>query len=128
MSAQDTPDQAALRAYLEKHNVQPRLNELLNGLVYNELPADPFAWMAAELTPGGSAPSPSSWPSPADAAADAGFARLSTDWGLVLGMQVAPGAPSAAPTPSAAPAAAATSAPAPAPATATAAELSLIHI
>ena len=117
---------AGLEQYMERHALQPKLNEMLN-LLAGERPSDPFAWLAEKLEAASAVVAVPSWPQPQDAGADAGIQRMGARWAGVLAFHdsasaVPAAAPAAAPpTAAAAPAAAAPAAAVAAPAAAAAA-------
>ena len=92
----------ALQAYLDKHEVQTKLNDVLNDLVH-ALPTDPLAWMANKLAEAGGAGSVSTVPSVGAAAEDVVLSGLPARWTCALAYQAPPGgAKSSAPAPAAA--------------------------
>ena len=102
-----------LKAYLQEHQLESKLNSLLNQIVL-ERPSEPFAWMAQQLTP----IQGETVPAAADFAQDVQAARLGQHWDALMtfsatGSGSASGAKAAAPAPT-------PSAPAPAPAAAAA--------
>ena len=97
---------AQLQRYLDQHDVQPKLNALLNRLVY-QTPDKPYAWMADELE--AAALAGPTWPTPAVAAADPATAAMQRQWDVAMSFQAQGGG--------AAPAASAASAAPTAPAT-----------
>ena len=92
--------QADLQAYLDKHNVQPRLNELINGLMHAK-PEMPFQWMAEQLegSPGHAAGGGRTAPSAEVAATDPAITGLVDAWGTAMAFQ--PGGSSASAVPAA---------------------------
>jgi aspartyl-tRNA synthetase len=81
MSAASDAERADLQAYLDKHELQPRLNQLLNDLVH-ETPAKPFEWMADNLMP--PVPPGPTIPVAEAAAHDPSIAGLPVKWDAAL--------------------------------------------
>ena len=121
--AASAAEREELQRYLDGHQVEPRLNELLNRLT-SETPAKPFGWMADKLLEAaGPVAAAQTWPSKQVAAADPSMAALVRQWDGALsfssggggsgsGVAAAPAAPPPAAKASAAPAASAAAPPA----------------
>jgi len=70
-----------LQIYLDKHEIQPRLNALLNGLVH-KTPASPFAWMAERLS--SPVENPLTMPTEAAAMNDPSIATMLSRWEAMM--------------------------------------------
>ena len=81
MSAASDAERAELQAYLDQHELQQRLNKLLNDLVH-ETPAKPFEWMADNLMP--PVPPGPTIPVAEAAAHDPSIAGLPEKWDAAL--------------------------------------------
>ncbi|KAL1498912.1 hypothetical protein AB1Y20_013434 [Prymnesium parvum] len=82
-------------AYLSRHNVEPKLNDVLNELI-GELPADPLGWVADRLA---SEPGAPTLPSRGEASED--FAAIASRWACALAFQGAAAEGAASPAPAA---------------------------
>lgn len=110
MGATDA-ERAELQAYIDQHDIQTKLNALLNELVL-ETPADPFEWMADQLS-STAAPGPT-MPTVAEALMDVSIGATLGQWQTALHFRG--GSPAAAPTATPEASAKDTAAPAAAPA------------